>query len=321
MVATEVEALQLEYNWIKEFDPRFNVRYRDDKTYPVLAVTLNEEFPRLHVYRGPAPQGRALLRALRPRLGDPGDPRPAAARVPGPHLQRRGVQAPRPDRAARACSATSTSARRRASGAVSAEEHREIVDDFCDFLSGRTDRMVRELERRMAAGRRRARVRAGRPAARRRRRAATGHGAPGRGARRRHRRRCRGVRRGRARSGRAGLPRARRAGARPARMGRRQGRAHRHRGSWWSASSPSSTASRRPSRMPPTTPTSRCRGRSWCRSSPPRPTRSPSGSRACADRACRSGCRSAATSGPSPRRSPATRPRRSPSTSCAGPAT
>ena len=34
VVGTEVEALQLEYNWIKEFDPRFNVRYRDDKSYP-----------------------------------------------------------------------------------------------------------------------------------------------------------------------------------------------------------------------------------------------------------------------------------------------
>ena len=43
VVSTEVEALQLEYNWIKEFDPRFNVRYRDDKTYPWLAVTLYEE--------------------------------------------------------------------------------------------------------------------------------------------------------------------------------------------------------------------------------------------------------------------------------------
>ncbi len=45
VVGTEVEALQLEYTWIKEFDPRFNVRYRDDKSYPVLAVTLGEEFP------------------------------------------------------------------------------------------------------------------------------------------------------------------------------------------------------------------------------------------------------------------------------------
>lgn len=45
VVGTEVEALQLEYSWIKEFDPRFNVKYRDDKSYPELAVTLNEEFP------------------------------------------------------------------------------------------------------------------------------------------------------------------------------------------------------------------------------------------------------------------------------------
>ena len=57
VVTTEVEALQLEYNWIKEFDPRFNVRYRDDKSYPVLAVTLDEEYPRLHVYRGPRRKG------------------------------------------------------------------------------------------------------------------------------------------------------------------------------------------------------------------------------------------------------------------------
>src|SRR5215210_2962642 len=57
VVGTEVEALQLEYNWIKEFDPRFNVRYRDDKSYPSLAVTLNEEFPRLQVMRGPKRKG------------------------------------------------------------------------------------------------------------------------------------------------------------------------------------------------------------------------------------------------------------------------
>src|SRR5690348_3717445 len=57
VVGTEVEALQLEYNWIKEYDPQFNVRYRDDKTYPVLAVTLNEEYPQLKVYRGPRRKG------------------------------------------------------------------------------------------------------------------------------------------------------------------------------------------------------------------------------------------------------------------------
>ncbi|HEX9554341.1 MAG TPA: GIY-YIG nuclease family protein, partial [Streptosporangiaceae bacterium] len=42
VVGTEVEALQLEYSWIKQFDPRWNIRYRDDKSYPYLAVTMNE---------------------------------------------------------------------------------------------------------------------------------------------------------------------------------------------------------------------------------------------------------------------------------------
>src|SRR5690606_24256142 len=56
-VNTEVEALQLEYTWIKEYDPRFNVRYRDDKSYPYLAVTLDEEFPRLQVMRGAKRKG------------------------------------------------------------------------------------------------------------------------------------------------------------------------------------------------------------------------------------------------------------------------
>src|SRR3954462_9072102 len=49
VVQTEVESLQLEYSWIKEYDPRFNIKYRDDKSYPWLAVTWSEEFPRVHV--------------------------------------------------------------------------------------------------------------------------------------------------------------------------------------------------------------------------------------------------------------------------------
>jgi len=57
VVGTEVEALQLEYSWIKEFDPRFNVRYRDDKSYPYLAVLMNEEFPRVQVMRGAKRRG------------------------------------------------------------------------------------------------------------------------------------------------------------------------------------------------------------------------------------------------------------------------
>ena len=56
-VRTEVEALQQEYTWIKEYDPRFNVKYRDDKSYPYLAVTLDEEYPRLSVMRGAKRKG------------------------------------------------------------------------------------------------------------------------------------------------------------------------------------------------------------------------------------------------------------------------
>ncbi|MFB9433738.1 excinuclease ABC subunit UvrC [Streptoalloteichus tenebrarius] len=148
VVSTEVEALQLEYSWIKEFDPRFNVRYRDDKSYPVLAVTLHEEFPRLHVYRGPRKKGvryfgpYAHAWAIRETL----DLllRVFPSRTCSAGVFRRHQQMGRPcllgyiDK----CSAPCV-------GRVSAEEHRGIVEDFCDFLAGRTDSMVRRLEREM----------------------------------------------------------------------------------------------------------------------------------------------------------------------------
>ncbi|MFC4946464.1 excinuclease ABC subunit UvrC [Pseudonocardia sp. GCM10023141] len=148
VVGTEVEALQLEYNWIKEFDPRFNVRYRDDKTYPVLAVTMHEDYPRLHVYRGPRKKGvryfgpYAHAWAIRETL----DMllRVFPARTCSSGVFRRHGQMGRPcllgyiDK----CSAPCV-------GRVDAEEHRDIVEDFCDFLAGRTDHLVRQLERKM----------------------------------------------------------------------------------------------------------------------------------------------------------------------------
>ncbi|UGT66664.1 excinuclease ABC subunit UvrC [Nocardia gipuzkoensis] len=148
VVSTEVEALQLEYNWIKEFDPRFNVRYRDDKSYPVLAVTLNEEYPRLFVYRGARRKGVryfgpfAHAWAIRETLDLLLRVFPARTCSNGVFQRHRQIGRPCLLGYIDKCSAPCV-------GRVSAEEHRAIVQDFCDFLAGRTDRLVRELERRM----------------------------------------------------------------------------------------------------------------------------------------------------------------------------
>ena len=51
IVNTEVEALQLEFTWIKSYDPEFNVQFKDDKSYPYLAISINEDFPKVYVSR------------------------------------------------------------------------------------------------------------------------------------------------------------------------------------------------------------------------------------------------------------------------------
>ena len=117
VVATEVEALQLEYAWIKEFDPRFNVKYRDDKSYPFLAVSVGEDFPRAAGHAGLQTQGRSLLRPVLACLGDPRDPRPAAARLPDPVLQHAACSSGPGRWGVRVCWDTSTSARHRVSTA------------------------------------------------------------------------------------------------------------------------------------------------------------------------------------------------------------
>lgn len=148
VVSTEVEALQLEYNWIKEFDPRFNVRYRDDKSYPSLAVTLYEEYPRLQVMRGarrkgvryfgPYSHAWAIRETLDLLL------RVFPARTCSAGVFKRAGQVGRPCLLGyiEKCSAPCV-------GRVTAEEHRQIVEDFCDFMAGKTDLMMKRLERRM----------------------------------------------------------------------------------------------------------------------------------------------------------------------------
>ncbi|MFU8872668.1 excinuclease ABC subunit UvrC [Micromonospora sp. SL4-19] len=147
-VATEVEALQQEYTWIKQYDPKFNVRYRDDKSYPYLAVTLDEEFPRLQVMRGakrkgvryfgPYSHAWAIRETLDLLL------RVFPARTCSSGVFKRAGQVGRPCLLGYIgkCSAPCV-------GSVTPERHREIVDGFCDFMAGRTDTMVRKLEREM----------------------------------------------------------------------------------------------------------------------------------------------------------------------------
>ena len=149
VVQNEVEALQLEYSWIKEYDPRFNVKYRDDKSYPSLAVTLFEDYPRLQVMRGPKKKGvryfgpYAHAWAIRETL----DLllRVFPARTCSNGVFKRAAQVGRPcllgyiDK----CSAPCV-------GKVDQQQHREIVDDFCDFMAGQSGRFVKRLEKQMA---------------------------------------------------------------------------------------------------------------------------------------------------------------------------
>ena len=148
VVGTEVEALQLEYSWIKEFDPRFNVRYRDDKSYPYLAVTLGEEYPRVMVMRGAKRKGTryfgpyshawairetvdTLLRVFPVRTCSAG-------------VFKRSGQIGRPCLLGYIGKCSAPCVKR-----ITAEEHRGLAEDFCDFMAGQTSRFATRLEAEM----------------------------------------------------------------------------------------------------------------------------------------------------------------------------
>ncbi len=148
VVGTEVEALSLEYAWIKEFDPRFNVKYRDDKSYPYLAVTVGEEFPRAAVVREAKRRGSryfgpyAHAWAIRDTLDQLVRVFPVRTCRDG--VFRRAAQVGRPcllgyiDK----CSAPCV-------GRVSPEEYRTYVEDLCAFLGGNAEGFIRSVERSM----------------------------------------------------------------------------------------------------------------------------------------------------------------------------
>jgi excinuclease ABC subunit C len=148
VVGTEVEALALEYSWIKEYDPRFNVKYRDDKSYPYLAVTMGESVPRAQVMRGakragtryfgPFAHAWAIRETLDLLL------RVFPVRTCSAGVYKRAQQSGRPcllgyiDK----CSAPCVER-------ISIEDHRALADDFCAFMAGDTAKFVRRLTEQM----------------------------------------------------------------------------------------------------------------------------------------------------------------------------
>jgi excinuclease ABC subunit C len=149
VVGSELESLQLEYTWIKEFTPRFNVMFRDDKTYPYLAVTMGEKYPRVQVMRGDRRKGTRYFGpytagAIRDTLDTLLRVFPVRSCSAG--VLKRAEASGRPcllgyiDKCAAPCV-----------GRISAEDHRALAEDFCTFMGGEAKPFVNRLEREMAA--------------------------------------------------------------------------------------------------------------------------------------------------------------------------
>jgi excinuclease ABC subunit C len=148
VVSTEVEALALEYSWIKEFDPRFNVKYRDDKSYPWLAVTVGEEFPRVTVMRGAqrkgvryfGPYGHAW--AIRDTVDTLLRVFPMRSCSAGVFRRSKAIGRPCLLGDIGKCAAPCV-------GRVSPDQHRAIVNDFLSFMGGQTSGFTKRIEAKM----------------------------------------------------------------------------------------------------------------------------------------------------------------------------
>jgi excinuclease ABC subunit C len=150
VVGTEVEALQLEYSWIKEFDPRFNVKYRDDKSYPYLAVTMHEDVPRVQVMRGAKKKGVRYFGpyshawAIRETVDQLLRVFPVRTCSAGVFQRQRRMGRPCLLGDIGKCSAPCV-------GRVTEEAHRELAEDFCAFMAGDSARFIKALEKDMKA--------------------------------------------------------------------------------------------------------------------------------------------------------------------------
>ncbi|MEA2452454.1 MAG: excinuclease subunit [Actinomycetota bacterium] len=148
VTASEVAALHLEVSLIKEHMPRYNVRYRDDKSYPYLAITLDEEFPRARVMRGAKKKGVryygpfAHAYAIRDTLDLLLRTFPMRTCSQGVfdrcHRRNRPCLLFDIERCSGPCV-----------GAVTADEHRRIALELCDFLDGNTKPVISRLQQAM----------------------------------------------------------------------------------------------------------------------------------------------------------------------------
>ncbi|HUG50762.1 MAG TPA: excinuclease ABC subunit UvrC [Terrimesophilobacter sp.] len=144
VVSTEFEALQLEFTWIKEFNPPFNVQFRDDKTYPYLAITMADDVPRVFItrnhkikgarYFGPYTKVWAIRETLDLML------KAFPMRSCSDATYRRAQQTGRPCLLADIgrCSAPCV-------GRISKEDHKAIALDFASFMAGNDSRFIRTV--------------------------------------------------------------------------------------------------------------------------------------------------------------------------------
>jgi excinuclease ABC subunit C len=144
-VRNEVEALMLEYSLIKQHRPRFNIRLRDDKSYPFLAVTLDEQYPRALVMRGRKRKGTryfgpyAHAYAIRETLDLLLRSFPIRTCSPGKFNEHQRLGRPCLLFHIEKCSGPCV-------GEIEEMPYRQLVTDLCEFLEGDTDEIVKRLE-------------------------------------------------------------------------------------------------------------------------------------------------------------------------------
>ncbi|WP_072455794.1 MULTISPECIES: excinuclease ABC subunit UvrC [Actinomyces] len=148
VVRSEIEALTLEFTWIKEFNPRFNVMFKDDKSYPYLAVSIGEKYPRVQVtrearrkdsrYFGPYTKVWAIRETIDLLL------RVFPLRTCSAGVFRRAQAQGRPCLLGyiEKCSAPCV-------GRISQEEHRALAQAMCEFMEGRATPVLRQIEAEM----------------------------------------------------------------------------------------------------------------------------------------------------------------------------